>query len=151
MVQSLQEDGLYNAHVCLAVLAWNASGIKDTSKHVTTSVAGVLRQVEAVLKPEASFSDFLNHHNADLWFTWAYACRYHVESILKSVEARMMQLPSETFNDMAKATDCAANLPSSSAHAACSSLLRLLDMEHKKTTPSGPLPSWGGANVQFSY
>jgi hypothetical protein len=111
----------------------SASSRNKPTLRVAYIAAGVLRQVEAVLAPESSVTAFMRHHSIDLWRTWEFACRFHLEYLVRSVESRMMQSPKQALNEMAKGSGSPASLPSSSAHTACGSLFRLLEVTYKRS------------------
>lgn len=86
--------------------------------------AGALRQIEAVLAPPSSLDDFIKYHESgDIGATWAFACRYRLESVLKQVECKIQACPLTAMHCL---EHNALNLPASSADSVASSLARML-------------------------
>jgi hypothetical protein len=93
----------------------------------STNAAGVLRQIEAVLTPSSALAQFIAYHdNGNIVATWAFACRYRLESVLTKVEAKIQSRPLQMTSDLEAATAYASGLPSSSADLGLCSLMRML-------------------------
>ncbi len=68
--------------------------------------------------------------------TWAFACGYRLESVLKEVEARIQAEPRATLGSVEEATTYAASLPSSSADVGLASLMRMLHVTSTVISPA---------------
>jgi hypothetical protein len=101
-------------------------------------IAGILRQIEAVLTPASSLADFTSlHENGNTMETWAFACRYRLESVLKGVEAERHSLPFSMLCGRDEGVQYACGLPSSSADLALASLARMLHDASQKLFDRG--------------
>jgi hypothetical protein len=97
------------------------------------NVAGILRQIEAVLVPQASLDTFIHHHEENPSLTtWEFACRYRLESVVKGVEEHIQDHPFKNKWYIEDTIRCATGLPSSSTDLAMCSMARMLHTSNKK-------------------
>jgi hypothetical protein len=92
------------------------------------NATGTLRQIEAILAPAKAVDQFDVHlDNGNIGATWAFACRYRLESLLKEVECKIEARPKYELVEYGKGLDqYALSLPALSSDLALCSLSRLL-------------------------
>lgn len=72
-------------------------------------------------------AQFISHHDdGKLLATWAFACRYRLDTVLKSVEAEIRTFPLKITGELDEALRYVSSLPSSSTDLGLRSLMSLL-------------------------
>ncbi len=95
--------------------------------HLASKSAGTLRQIENLLAAPWQVNRFMSHNeNGIPLATWAFACRYHLTSVLDNVEAVLLGDPLQMLRTREEAAVYAASLPASSVDVGCGSLMRML-------------------------
>ncbi len=91
---------------------------------LSCNAAGILAQIGTILQSPSSLTQFISYHErGNLIATWAFACRYRLEPVLKQVEAKIQARPLQTLEGL---EDYAGSLPASAADLGISSTMRML-------------------------
>jgi hypothetical protein len=113
--------------VGLSPFLMSVCGPCDCSIDLAFKPAGTLRQIETLLAAPWQVNRFMTHHeNGTPLATWAFACRYHLKSVLESVEAALLGDPHQMLRTREEAAGYAASLPASSVDVGCGSLMPML-------------------------